>query len=456
MTADFDTYIKKFDSLAKKYMPSKKDWTPSDDATYGPKDLYRVPEKEAKELQFKAIKYQFKRHYEHNKVYHKFCEDHNISVGDIKNYGDLEKIPLIPDKFYKDYPYGRDFATWLGNMFTGEIPTIKISGKNPSFDDVINAFNATGLVVSYSSGTSGRHTFIPRDMRTFNVAEYLAAKMILTMAYPIWEYDMNGYLLMPNPFKTNVFAGKVCSIYFDVIKDIKVAIDRDINTETIRLSMLGGRGIKTTLASLAIKRMYNKIINNIIKWLEKNEKTGKKIAFAGAPFVLYSVMNKLEEDGRNFDFADRGAILTGGGWKVHENQRISVINFRKKVQQTLGIKPEHCLDFYGMVEGNGWMTHCPEGHYLHVPHSYYHAMVLDDELKPMGYGKYGRFAFLDGSTFSYPGFIVSGDKVKLLEHCPVCDRPGPVLEAEIKRAAGEETRGCAEEMRKMIAADLGR
>ncbi len=456
MTANFDAYIKKFDNLVTKYIPKKEDWTPSDYATYGPKDLYRVSDKEAKELQFKAIKYQFNRHYEHNKIYHKFCQDHSVSADDIKNYDDLEKIPLVPDKFYKDYPFGRDFAIWLGNMITGEIPTVKISGKNPSFDDVINAFNATGMAVAYSSGTSGRHTFIPRDMRTFNVAEYLAAKAIITMAYPLWDYEMHGYLLMPNPFKTNVFAGKVCSIYFDAIKDIKIAIDREINTETIRLSMLGGKGVKTKLAAIAIARMQKKIVKDIIRWLEQNQKSGNKIAFAGAPFLLYSVMKKLEEDGRTFDFSGKGAVLTGGGWKVYEDKRMPVADFRKKVEAVLGVKPEHCLDFYGMVEGNGWMTHCPEGHYLHVPHSYYHAMVLDEELKPMGYGEYGRFAFLDGSTFSYPGFIVSGDRVKLLEHCPVCDRPGPVLEPEIKRSAGEEIRGCAEEMRKMLSTEFGR
>jgi hypothetical protein len=108
-----------------------------------------------------------------------------------------------------------------------------------------------------------------------------------------------------------------------------------------------------------------------------------------------------------------------------------------------------------MVEGNGWMVHCPEGHYLHAPYSYYMPLVLDEEYHPMDYGEWGRFAFLDAAALSYPGFISSGDKVRMLEHCPVCDRPGPVLEAEVKREKGEEIRGCAEEMRKMLSADLG-
>lgn len=455
MSLDFDKYITKYDSLVKKYIPPKNEWTPPDYATYGPKDLFRIPEKEAKELQFKSIKYQFKRHFENNKVYHGFCKEQEISVDDIKTYDDLEKIPMIPGEFYKDYPAGKDFALWLGTLFTGEIPTVKISGKNPSFDDVINAFNSAGLAITYSSGTSGRHTFIPRDMRTFKITEYILAKVGITMMYPLWDYDMHGYLLMPNPFKTNVMAGRGLEIYYDAVKDVIAAIDREVNTEVIKASMIGGAGLKGSIAKYAIARMYKKIIKDIVKWLEKHQKEKNKIALVGAPWLMYAVLNQLDEEGKSFDFADMGGVITGGGWKVHEDKRMPLEDFRNRVENTLGIKPKHILDGYGMVEGNGWMIHCPEGHYLHIPYSYYHAMVLDEEFKPKGYGEYGRFAFLDGTTFSYPGFIVSGDRVRLLEHCPVCDRPGPVLEPEVTRASGQEMRGCAEEVRRMLSSDLG-
>ncbi|MEA2055962.1 MAG: hypothetical protein U9O49_03930, partial [Candidatus Thermoplasmatota archaeon] len=208
---------------------------------------------------------------------------------------------------------------------------------------------------------------------------------------------------------------------------------------------------------VVMARMYKKMVNDIIKWLERHERhKDRKITLIGAPWILYMVLKKLEADGRTFDFSGRGAVGTGGGWKVQEAKRTSTADFRKKVQNTLGINQEHCLDIYGMVEGNGWMVQCPEGHYLHIPHSHYHPMVLDEEFKPVAYGESGRFAYLDGSTFSYPGFIITGDKVRLLEHCPVCDRPGPVLEPEVTRAVGQEMRGCAEEMRKMMSKDVGK
>ena len=455
MENNFDEYIKKFNNYVQKYIPPKENWTPSDQAVYGIKDFFKTPVKEAQELQFKAIKYQFKNHYENNKMYNGFCKQMKTTPEDIKNFNDLEKIPLIPGEFYKDYPNGKDFAFWLANIFTGKIPRVNIKGKDPNFDDVINSFNSTGLVVAYSSGTSGRHTFIPRDRKTFDISEYAIAKAAITMAYPVYSYDMKGYLLMPNPFKTNVFAGKVCTIYYDAISAVNAAIDREINTEVIKLSMTGTGGFKAKLVQKYLSRMTKKIVSQIIKWLEKNDKEKNKIVFAGAPFFLFAVTKKLIEQGKSFDFSNRSAILTGGGWKVHEDSRITVEKFRKQMNEVLGVNPEHCLDLYGMVEGNGWMVHCPEGHYLHIPYTYYHSMVLDEEYKPVGYNKSGRFAFLDGTTFSYPGFIISGDQVKMLEHCPLCDRPGPVLEPEVKRAAGKEMRGCAEEVRRMISMDIG-
>ena len=454
--SDFNTYIKKFEKYVSKYVPPKNKWTPVDEAVYGPKDLYNVPEKKARELRFKAIKYQFKRHYENNHIYHNFCKEKGFGIEDLKTHDDLAKIPLVPDQFFKDYPHGKDFALWLGNVFTGKLPKIVIPGKNPSFDDIINAFNSAGMYISYSSGTSGRHTFIPRDKRTWHIAEYLLGKAAITMSYPIWDYDMKGYLLMPNPFKTNVFAGKGAMVFYDLVSDVKAAIDREVNTEVIQLTMGGGGGIKAAIARAAIARMYKKVVGDIIKWLERNEKEKNRIAFVGAPWLLYEVMVKLKEENRSFDFADRGGVITGGGWKIREDRRIPVSEFRKMVKDTLGIKEEHCLDLYGMVEGNGWMVHCQEGHYLHVPHTYYYPLVLDENFEPVDYGEYGRFAFLDSSTFSYPGFIISGDRVRMLEHCPVCDRPGPVLEPEITRARGAEMRGCAEEVRRMLSTDLGK
>jgi len=451
---DFHTYIEKLDQKIKKYIPQKD--TPLYESLHQPKDIFRIPLEKAEQMQYKTIKHAFIHHYNNNKFYHNFCKEHNITPDDIKTTEDLTKIPLIPDKFFKDYPDGKDFATWLANVYTGELPKIRIKQKNPTYDEVIDAFNEAGVLVTYSSGTGGRHTFVPRDQRTFYNSEYALAKSFVSMMYPFWQYDSYGYLLMPNPRKNFIYAGKAVEIYFDAVKDVNVAIDRKVTTDLISMTMGGKGGIKSKFVRYFASRTSKKMIDDIISWLETHENTDHKITFVGAPYILYAVMEKLKRQGRTFNFGERGGVGTGGGWKIHEHKRMPVSEFRKEVETVLGFKDRYILDIYGMVEGNGWMVHCPEGHYLHVPYSYYKPLVLDDEYKPAAYGEWGRYAFLDGAAQSYPGFIVTGDKVRLLKRCPVCDRPGPVLEPEVKRAEGQDVRGCAEEVRKMLSTDLGR
>ncbi len=265
--------------------------------------------------------------------------------------------------------------------------------------------------------------------------------------------DGHEFLLFPDPRKTNIFIGKVTAVNFDILKDIQVALDRELTTDVIKTAMSEKKGLKGKLVSYVQNRMSQKIVDRVIQWLERYDKTEESIRLVGPPFLLYQILGKLRKEGERFDFGERGMVLTGGGWKINESVRIPHADFRKQVEDVLGIPEASCADVYAMVEGNGFMLQCPEGHYLHTPYTYYKPLVLDDDLMPMGYGEWGRYAFLDAIAQSYPGFIVSGDRARLLERCPVCDRPGPVLEPEIERAKGEEERGCAEELRRVLAED---
>ena len=442
---------RRLDERLAHYIPPRDVWNPADESLYKPVDLYQVRPDEAQDMQLKAIKYTFTHHYNYNSFYHQYCEIRNVRPNDIKTIDDLDTIPLIPHTTFKEYPSGKNFAYWLANVYTGRLPTIVIKGSNPTFEDVINAFNAAGMVVSYSSGTSGHHTVIPRDQKTFKAAQYAFAKLRANMIDPNADHALQ---LFPKPTRTNLFTGKISSFTDDVYTDVHYAVDIEITTELAQQAMSGSRELKGEAPSNAQSGMLQKIVQNSIQWIERYGKTEESIILIGPPFILLLVMDTLEKAGKSFDFGERGEIGTGGGWKIYENRRIPHAEFRRRVQDVLGIPETRCLDSYAMVEGNGWMVQCPEGHYLHVPNTFYKPLVLGDDLVPTGYGEWGRFAFLDAMAQSYPGFIISGDRVRLLEHCPVCDRPGPVLEPEVQRAKGEEVRGCAEELRRVLARDL--
>jgi hypothetical protein len=149
----------------------------------------------------------------------------------------------------------------------------------------------------------------------------------------------------------------------------------------------------------------------------------------------------MEADEIKFHFED-GVLITFGGWKTQVDKSLNAEEFREKINRIFGLAEQNCRDAYAMNEMNAFISAC-EGHYKHIPYLL-QPYVLDEEMNPLPYGEYGRFAFLDPLANSYPGFIVTSDRVKLLEHCPACSRPGVVLESEITRIFGMEAKGCAQ------------
>ncbi|HYC19014.1 MAG TPA: hypothetical protein VEF35_00140 [Candidatus Bathyarchaeia archaeon] len=448
---EIEDRIKRLNERLARYIPPRETWTPADEALHKPIDLYRVPMEEARKMQLRAIRYTFARHYRLNDFYHKYCEMQGVTPDDIRTNDDLEKIPLIPDLTFKQHPSGEDFAHWIANIFTGELPQVVIDSANPTFDDVINAFNAAGLLVAYSSGTSGRHTVIPRDMRTYLTNQYAGAKQKCALSDEI--FSDHTLLLFPKATQTNLWIAKAMAHFSEMYSDLRYALDFEISADLTLKAMSDTE--RSGRAPPSAEERQRKIIEIAIKWLERYDQTTDTIRLEGPPFFIFKLMDILEREGKHFEFGERGRVGTGGGWKISEDKRVPYADFRKRVEDVLGIPETRCVDVYAMIEMTGITNTCSEGHYFHVPYTWMKPLVLDKSLMPAGYGESGRFAFLDALAGSYPGFIITGDQVRMLEHCPVCDRPGPVLEPNVQRAPSVEMRGCAEEVRRVLAQDFG-
>ena len=257
--------------------------------------------------------------------------------------------------------------------------------------------------------------------------------------------------LFPRPTKTNLYAGQVMEWQYQSYKDHHCALDVGISADQALRAMTGQD--QNESMSQSAKEQMCKVFKNGIAWLERYENTADTVMIFAPPAIFSSFMDALERIGKRFDYGERGTVLTGGGWKTRENERIAADGFRKRIEEMLGIPETHCIDGYGMVEMNAGIITCPEGHYYHLPYTSLRPLVLDESLTPIGYNEWGRFAFLDALAGSYPGFIITGDRVRMFEHCPICDREGPVLDTVIERAPSEEVRGCAEEVRRALEDD---
>ena len=433
-----------FEKRVVKFIPPKKNWTPIDNALFT-QNIYFNDYQKILNLTYDAIKYSFDYQFEHNSLYHRLCEVNKVSPDMIKTKEDFNKIPLLPDSFFKDYPEGKGFLNWLDNVYTGNTPMPKFRTEKPDYDDVIERFNKKGISIMFTSGTSGRFSFIPRDKGSWDRLKYNAMRSVFELMD--WNPNDNVILLIPNPRLTNLTIASLFGIAFDLYKpeNIHVALeDMKITTQYLRMQRAEAIGIKEKIKAKAISKLSPIVLkrsdNRIINLLENLEKEGKRVNIAGPPFWLNRIMDRMIKDGRKVKLPD-SQVLTGGGWKAEEDKRTPEETFREKVENVLGIPQDRFHDVYAMSECSSVFLSC-EGHFKHVPPTIV-PLVLDENLNSIGYNKFGRFAFIDPIPVSYPGFIITGDKVKLIEHCPVCDRKGPVLDIEVSRLPGVEGRGCA-------------
>ena len=146
------------------------------------------------------------------------------------------------DITFKQHPSGVNFAHWVANLYTGELPEVAV-GPQPTFDDVVDAFNAAGLFVAYSTGTTGQHTVIPRDKRTFYTYQYATAKMAATI-YDSLGIDHN-LALFPKPSQANLWVSQAQSFTERSYNDYRYALDIKITVVKLHGQCPARRSRKT-------------------------------------------------------------------------------------------------------------------------------------------------------------------------------------------------------------------
>ena len=238
-----------FEKRLQKFIPPKEKWTPIDKALFTQKNFFKKYQKTA-DLTLEAIKYSFNHHFENNQLYRRLCEINKITPDTIKSEKDFKKIPLLPDSFFKDYPEGKGFLNWLDNVYTGTTPMPVFRTEIPDHDDVIEQFNKKGVSIMFTSGTSGRFSFIPRDTGSWNRLKYNAMRSVVELM----DYDPNDtvILLIPDPRQTNLTIASLFGIAFDLYdpENIHVALeDTKITTSFLRMQRNQAIGLKEKISN---------------------------------------------------------------------------------------------------------------------------------------------------------------------------------------------------------------
>ncbi len=406
-------------------------------------EQYRANLKEVKNLRLKAIKAAHKYHFENNEFYNKHCKA--IGTGseiDEKNFYQV----LIPSEVFKSYPMDfpeenvEEFVKWLQGVSSIKVPAI--DGSFKSLDDMLYEFDRRGILLGFSSGTSGRMTFLPRDKLTQNnlIKSYIATvnanvKLEMGKEYFVLGIPGKSYLQIAWNGRSVAEAISPGNVFyaFDELKADIVRIRTGV-IKNFKEKLIG------KLAGFMLPRIEKKAEEKILNKLK--ELKDRRIIYLAPPWILANVANRILDNGIDVKLHEDSIISSTGGFKGRK--AIDRKELNKLLEEALGISSDRYTDLYGMTESNSIFMECFSNHVKHIP-PWIEPFLLDDQLEPIEpHGKTtGRFGFIEPSALSYPGFILTGDKVTIdWDGCDSDDLNGPVI-LEIERLKGVEERGCA-------------
>jgi len=352
------------------------------DAALGEDAIYGMRPPAVEEFRLRFIRRAVDHHRRTNDHFNRYCERARFSVDQLQQEADLARVPLLPSSLFKRH---------VGLVQSREV-------QEP-------------VVHTTSSGTQGSISVIPRDdvtlMRFFSTVSIGTREILGIETFERFMFNLSPPAReAPNLWIAYVMTG-VGVIY---------STRAYVHQEKLQVEQL--------LADLSRVR------------------PGDGINVVGPPPLLLDLAKYLEQRGPLSLPADT-LVITIGGWKRREGERILREEFDRKVSAALGIPdPSRVRDSYNMVELNTVLFECAFKA-KHCP-PWLKVIARDSRtLAAQPSGQSGVLSFLDATTTSYPGFVLSDD-FGMVDHRVEC-RCGlttDVVSVE-RRINRVESRGCA-------------
>lgn len=408
-------------------------------------------------------------------AYRAFAEEAGVD-GSIRDLEPIKRELLSTDDVFKSYdPTCLDerrfdaMNGWLGKIFHERI-SFDTSGIR-TIDAWIERLMAHGVRVIYSSGSSGRFSFVPRDAATwhrFSVAPsaYMTSLALeLNGASTLQRTIFGGAARLLDPFTlANVLHRKTMPEHTGVFLAFRgghmgtqivaqelakrmgsstFLYESHLSASTLRLLATGPKNQEDERAiadfRAATVGQKEERFAHVVGALERASREGRKVFLAGAPYLFKELVEAARARG-TIALPKGSMAMTGGGWKTFSGEKIEQHALHEMIAEAFGMPVTSVVDAYSMAEIHGVVPRCEHGRY-HVP-PMIEAMVVDEEMREMrGKDVTGTFAFLDPFALSYPGFIVTGDRVRMVDETCACGVHGPAF-LEIGRAPGREVKGC--------------
>jgi hypothetical protein len=364
-------------------------------------------------------------------------------------------VPLLfPHTTYKSYPEslvtkGRwpQMNRWLDSLSVHRVD-VDVEGVE-DVDGWIARLEAAGHLVSSSSGTSGKASFLDksqadRDASTRNMLDCLSGLGMppdrswhfiavgpdsgISSARAMRDVLVGNYarpdtITAPEPTPTPT---ETPTEGHHRYMARLTAMRRAMAEGTARPDEVVAFEAEAARRQAEVEQRLHHLADRIL------EHRTERMFFNSMMAMLFRLVEILREKGAEpGDITGANALLVGGGLKG----AVLPPDHQQQILSTLNIDPSRWLHYYSMQELNIRMPKCLEGRY-HVPPELI-LFVLDEAgetLAPVSGGQAeGRAAFFDLTIDGRWGGTISGDKIRAdFGPCP-CGKDGPTVFEDITR-----------------------
>jgi hypothetical protein len=417
-------------------------------------DLYAIPRAEREKLQLEAVRINFARMRNRIPALKKLADRQGVEH--IDKIEDV--LPVCFDhRVLKNYPIqiieNRDFpklTSWLDKLTAHDLTKVDLSGVT-TIEEWLARLDAYGMLVTYSSGTTGKLSFVPRSYDELGPWKYhyYSVTRACTGVDP-WTTKMPtffpGYrgghqtmLRMMTLFNQEMAGGP--DNYYTLYDS---HIPADLMALSGRLQSAEDRGEVQQLgldpALLAQRQQMleqgRRREQDMEIWFAKliKEFKGQRVRIGGTFADLYRVAKAGLDKGLRCEFAPGSILMGGGGMKGYKD---APDDWEEQVKYFFGIPK--LGNQYGFSECIGNAPMCDHGFFHFLPYAVPILMDAEGNALPREGVQKGRLVLVDPIPTSYWGGFTSGDEVTIHweEDCP-CGWGGPRAAKTIRRFAESE------------------
>lgn len=417
-------------------------------------DLMSIPREEREKLQLEAVRTSFHRLRNRIPALTKLADRQGVDT--IDRIEDI--LPVCFDhRVLKNYPIQiiekRDFkklTTWLDKLTAHDLTRLDLTGLN-TIEEWLGRLEAFGMLVTYSSGTTGKLSFVPRSYDEFgpwkfhfyNVNQASGGvnhwNVKLPTFFPGYRGGYQTMLKMMSMFNMEMAGGPE---HYYTLYDTH--IPADLMALSGRLQAAEDKGEVAELGlEPALLEQRQKMLEqgrsregDMEAWFARliEQFKGQQVKIGGTFSDLYRVTVAGREKGLKCEFAPGSVLQGGGGMKGYKD---APDDWEEQVKEFFGI--ERMGNQYGFSEiiGNGPL--CEAGFFHMPPYSVMLLMGPDGEALPREGVQKGRLVVVDPIPLSYWGGFTSGDEVTVHweDDCD-CGWKSPRIAKTIRRFAESE------------------